>query len=86
MIREQIEITSPDFRGYAKVREAAKYSGVSERTLRDWLRDGLRHIRLPSGTILIPYAWIDEYLTNFEVSEKEVEALVERTIRELGEI
>ena len=31
---------------WMKVKEAAKYSGVSKVTFRRWLKDGLRHSRL----------------------------------------
>ena len=51
-----------DLRGYCQVRPGAEYAGVSVRTFRDLLKAGLRHSRLESGTILISYAAIDEYL------------------------
>ena len=54
-----------------KVKEAAKYSGVTVRTFRRWLKDGLRHSRLRSGTILVNTALIDEYLSKFEVKESD---------------
>lgn len=52
--------------GWAKVKNAARYSGVSERTFREWLKGGLRHIRLNTGTILIKYSWLDAWLESFE--------------------
>lgn len=52
--------------GWAKVKDAARYSGVSERTFREWLKGGLRHIRLNTGTILIKYSWLDAWLESFE--------------------
>ena len=55
--------------GWLKVADAAKYSGVSIRTFRDWLKDDLKHSKLPSGTILIKPASIDAYLEQFTVSE-----------------
>ena len=55
--------------GWLKVADAAKYSGVSIRTFRDWLKDDLKHSKLPSGTILIKPASIDAYLEQFKVSE-----------------
>ena len=55
--------------GWLKVKDAAKYSGVSVRTFRDLLKDGLEHSKLPSGTILIKPASIDAYLEQFTVSE-----------------
>lgn len=53
--------------GWGKVKAIAHYAGISQRTLRDWLKKGLRHSRLPSGAILIQYAAVDQFLTAFEV-------------------
>jgi excisionase family DNA binding protein len=77
-----MRITSPDKRGWAKVKEAAKYAGVSVRTLRDWLKDGLRHSRLSTGTILVAYAAIDEYLVGFEVRDNQVDEIVDEVMEE----
>ena len=74
---------SPDTRGWAKIKEVAKYAGVSVRTLRDWLKDGLRHSRLSTGTILVSYAAIDEYLERFEVSNNQVDDIVNKVMQEL---
>jgi len=41
--------------------------------MRTWLKEGLKHGRLPSVMILIKYEWIDEYLGSFQVSEEMVE-------------
>ena len=79
-----MQSTSTGNRGYAKVKEAAKYAGVSQRTLREWLKRGLRHIRLASGMILIPYAWIDEYLMRFEVGKNQVDEIVDHLVREIS--
>ncbi len=56
---------------WQKIIPSAKYAGVSERTFRKWLRAGLRHSRLPSGTLLIKVEWIDQYLKKFEVVEND---------------
>ncbi len=32
--------------GWTKIKTGAEYAGVSERTFRDWLKQGLKHIRL----------------------------------------
>ena len=56
-------------RGWTKVKDGAKYSSLSERSFRNHLKSGLRHIRLQSGTVLIKYEWIDEYFEQFEASE-----------------
>jgi excisionase family DNA binding protein len=78
-----VEKNSTGNKGYAKVKEAANYAGVSERSFRDWLKNGLRHSRLNTGTILIPYAAIDEYLARFEVSRNHVDDIVDEVMQEL---
>ena len=56
-------------------------AGVSERTFRKWLKDGLHHSRV-RGTILIHYFWIEEYLAKYEVVQNEVDEIVEETLKE----
>jgi hypothetical protein len=63
------------------MKEAAVYCDMSERTIRGWLKDGLRHSRLRSGTILIKVEWIDEFLGRFEAQENEVEKIVDEVVR-----
>jgi len=70
--------------GWGKIRPAAEYAGIKERTLRgDWLKNGLRHVRLPSGTILIKYEWIDQYLESFAATEGRVDKIVSETMKGL---
>lgn len=70
--------------GWAKIKPAAKYGGVNEGTLRrDWLKNGLKHARLPTGTILIKYRWIDEYLESFAGKDDQVDRIVNETMRDL---
>ena len=78
-----MEKNSTGNRGWAKVKEAAKYAGVSVRTLRDWLKNGLRHSRLSTGTILVAYSAIDEYLVGFEVNSNQVDYIVDGVMQEL---
>ena len=68
--------------GWAKVKKAARYTGVSERTFRPLLKKGLRHVRLPSGTILVRYKDIDEFLERFIVDENRVDEIVDDVCRE----
>jgi excisionase family DNA binding protein len=70
------------FRGWLKVKEAAVYCDMSERTIRSWLKDGLRHSRLRSGAILIKIEWIDEYLERFETQENVADRIVDEVVRE----
>lgn len=69
--------------GWAKVKKAAKYSGVSERTFRDWLKAGLPHTRLPTGTILVRFDDIDNYLSKFQTSSDVIETAVNELLKEL---
>ena len=67
---------------WGKIKPAAHYAGISERTFRNWLNEGLIHSRLPSGTILIRYEDIDSFLKDFAVTGSEVDGLVTETLRE----
>lgn len=67
--------------GWAKIIPAAKYAGVSPRTFRDWLKDGLKHSRLKSGTVLIRLSDIDSYLEGFAVSESAVDKIVSEFLK-----
>ncbi len=70
--------------GWARIKDGAKHSAVSERTFRDWLKDGLKHSRLPTGTILIKFSDIDSFLEKYQVTENQVEEIVEETLKELN--
>lgn len=69
--------------GWVKIKPAAEYAGIKERTMRGWLKDGLKHSCLPSGTILIKYECIDAYLEAFAVKEDQVDAIVNETLKDL---
>ena len=59
--------------GWGQVKKVSKYVGMSERTVRDWLKQGLKHARLKSGRILIKYSWVDEFLESFEVDDSQAD-------------
>ncbi|MHC4143382.1 MAG: helix-turn-helix domain-containing protein [Planctomycetota bacterium] len=69
--------------GWTKIKGAAEYSGVSPRTIRSWLKAGLMHARLPSGTILIQYAAIDAFLKQFADRQFDVDAVVDELCKEM---
>ncbi len=69
--------------GYAKVKAAARYAGISERTFRDWLKLGLPHFRLGSGTILVAYGDIDQWLEKYKVDGNEIDTVVEQVMKGL---
>jgi predicted site-specific integrase-resolvase len=69
-------------KGWAKVKDAANYVGMSERTLRGWLKKGLHHVILPSGTILLKYSAIDDFLESYSVQDNEIDTLVKDVMRD----
>ena len=70
--------------GWCKVKNAAKYADISERIIREWLKEGLKHSRLPSGTIRIRYSDIDEYLEQFQVNDNLVDNVVDEIMNDLN--
>ena len=56
---------------WKKIRDAAQYIGMSERTVRELLKQGLPHSRLPSGTVLVELEQIDEWLRGFSVEQQQ---------------
>ncbi len=69
--------------GWGRVKAGAKHGGVGERIFRDWLKIGLKHSRLPSGTILIKFSDIDEFLEGFQVNRNQVDEIVDQTLKDL---
>jgi len=66
--------------GWAKIKRAAKYADISERTVRKWLNKGLKYSRLPTGTILIRYSDVDEFLESFAVDGDQVDRMVDEVM------
>jgi predicted site-specific integrase-resolvase len=69
--------------GWTKIKGAANYAGISERSFRKWLKQGLQHIRMNTGTILIKYSWVDEFLESFEIQNNEVSRIVSEIEKEM---
>lgn len=69
--------------GWCKVKGGARHSGICERSFRDFPKAGLRHVRLPSGTLLFKYEWIDDFLMQFEVTENEAEKITTEVCKDL---
>ena len=68
---------------WLKIKSAALHADSCERTTREWLKKGLRHVRLPSGSIRIKKAWLDEFLMQFENTENQVGDLVDEVFEGL---
>ncbi len=67
---------------WGKVKLGCEYCGVSEKTFRSWLKEGLKHTRLPSGRIFIKFSDIDAYLKKFQVNEGEIDKAVDEILRD----
>jgi len=70
--------------GWGKIKAAAMYAGIKERTMRNWLKQGLRHARVPSGTILIRYRDIDDYLEQHCGSDHQINRIVDDVVKEFA--
>jgi excisionase family DNA binding protein len=79
--RSIMEVPKIMSQGWGKVTAAAKYAGVSVRTVRTWIKKGLKHSRLPTGLILIQYSDIDEYLESFSTTEDKIDRIVEEVLK-----
>ena len=68
--------------GWAKIKLAARYAGIGERLMREWLKRGLPHARLNSGLILIRYKDIDTFIEGFMDKHDQVDEIVNDVLRE----
>lgn len=51
--------------GWCSIKDAAEYAGVKPRTVRSWLKKGLRHVVVSKKMKLTKYEYIDEFLEGF---------------------
>ena len=78
----KVPSTSDMAPGWMRPKSAAQYIDVSLRSLRTYLKEGLRHARF-RGSVFIKREWIDEFLEKFEVrSGKEVDRMVEDILKD----
>jgi hypothetical protein len=70
-------------KGWCNVRKGAEYGGQSERCFREHLKNGMKHSRLPSGSILIKFHWIDEYFESFAKTKNQVDKIVDDVTADL---
>lgn len=67
--------------GYLPLTEAAVYSGVSVRTVRRWIQQGLPVYRSgPRSKVLVRPAEIDQFLTRQQMPHQDLNALIEDTM------
>ncbi|MCH8041444.1 MAG: helix-turn-helix domain-containing protein [Nitrospinae bacterium] len=78
--------TLSSFSGFLPLSVAATWAGVSPRTLKRWLSQGLPyHQAGPRTKVLIRPADIEKFLTRRQHPTPSLDALVNQTLAELGE-
>lgn len=71
--------------GYLPLREAAAWAGVSDKTVRRWIRRGLCFRQVVNGgKILIHPTDIDRFLVPKQVPQVDLNRLVNEVMRDLG--
>ncbi|VBB41939.1 DNA binding domain protein, excisionase family [uncultured Desulfatiglans sp.] len=68
---------------WMKLGSVAEYVDASPRTVRKWLQRGLKHSRLPSGTVLVKKEWIDGFLEQFSITSDEADQIVRKMMEGL---
>jgi hypothetical protein len=71
--------------GWFRIKSAAKYADVSERTIREWIYRGLKRTKI-KGIALIKVEWLDEWLEQFQVNpdqKTEIKSIVNEVLKGL---
>jgi len=69
-------------RGWLRIpKEAAEYSAVKPRTLEDWLKSGLRFVKIRGCRMTKP-EWVDDYLMRYEVNQNQVDSVVNEVMKD----
>ena len=65
---------------WLSISEGSEYSGVSEKTFRSWLKQGLRHSRVSAGLIRVRVDAVDDFLQSFETDTNEASRICDQVI------
>ena len=72
--------------GFMPLAEAAAWAGVSPRTMRRWISQGLpRHQAGPRGKVLIRPGDIEQFLTRQQAAKPDLDAVVDEVMNELAQ-
>jgi len=75
---------TPPQPGYLPLREAAKWAGVSPRTIKRWVKRGLPTYQAGSkNKVLIRSEDIDKFLTRKLIPKPDLEAIVDEVLNEI---
>lgn len=67
-------------KAWGKVKTAAKYSDVSPRTIRTWLKNGLPYSKI-RGTVLINFNQLDLFLERFATDGNETDRITNEVMK-----
>ncbi|MFH0824105.1 MAG: helix-turn-helix domain-containing protein [Pseudomonadota bacterium] len=65
-----------------RIKTLCEQCGISERTAREWLQNGLRHSKV-KGVVLVKSDWLDSWLEQHEVNHRGVDSMVDQVIKEV---
>jgi len=68
-------------KGWGRVRDVAEYTGLSDRTVRSWLKMGLPHSKV-GGAILVEFRQLDLWLRSFAVDGNKVDTMVAEFLKD----
>ena len=69
--------------GFITIEQAAQHVGVTPRTLRKWLKEGLKHVRVSSRLIRTKMAWVEDFMGSRLHSRNHIEELVNSVLGDL---
>jgi len=69
--------------GYIRLNNLAKDIGVCERTIRDWIKQGLPCYRLSRRLVLIKRTDLDKFMDLFKDDKNQLNELVDQVMEDL---
>lgn len=69
---------------FITLEQAAQHVGVTPRTLRKWLKEGLKHVRVSSRLIRTKMEWVEDYMAAHLHSRNHIEELVNSVLGDLA--
>jgi predicted site-specific integrase-resolvase len=72
--------------GYLSLKKAAAWADVSQKTIKRWIAAGLPvYQSMPGGKVLVKPQEIDQFLQKRQAPQIDVDALVNETLKEMGQ-
>ena len=70
--------------GYIRLNNLSKDIGVCERTIRDWIKQGLVCYRLSRRLVLIKRTDLDEFLSKFRDDKNMIDNIVDQVMEDMA--